>query len=116
LAYADAQSRQFGQIGLEILRINDDRRGPGIALMEDREEIAFRTLGQIANRAAHSDVASVNDKLPGYADTSLWRCGKCGCGCERQHEAGDEERDTKNARGHANKRHKSPVTKRAEKG
>jgi hypothetical protein len=42
-------------------------------LREQGEQLAFRSFGEIANRAAHHDVGSVNDELPRRADTLLDR-------------------------------------------
>ena len=55
------------------LRVDDDGRGPIVALHQQIEQFAFRAFGQIADRPAHAHVCPVNDELPRRADTLLDR-------------------------------------------
>jgi hypothetical protein len=64
LAEIHRQPRQLRQIRLRILRVNDYRGDPRIALVQQLEQVALRAFGKVTNRSANSDLCSVNNELP----------------------------------------------------
>src|SRR5436190_19389208 len=66
-------TRLFRQVGLRILRVDDDRRGPLVSLIDELQQVTFRPLREITNRTAHPDIGGVDKELPRSADTAFRR-------------------------------------------
>jgi hypothetical protein len=83
--------RRVRQVSLRVLRVDHDGSGPLVPLFHLKKEVSFRELGEIANRTAQLDVASVDDELAGTANAPFgWGGDGRAFSYEEQSERGEK--------------------------